>query len=54
MIWRLYRVAEEHMQGWPDELLTISLVLVAIIALGVAIKGSAVLKAGAVAWFVLP
>lgn len=54
MIWRLYRTAEEYMQGWPEEVLTIALILCALIIIGVAIRGSAVAKAAALVWVALP
>lgn len=45
---------EAWLQGWPEGLLTVGLLAVAALAVWVALTGSAVAKAAALAWSLLP
>lgn len=50
----LIKQADEAMQGWPNETLTVLLIVGAIIIVIIAVKGPPILKATVLAWIVMP
>lgn len=50
----LIKQANDEFKGWPDQTLTVSLIVAAIIIVLVAVKGPPLLKAVVLAWVVMP
>lgn len=45
---------EQQLLGWPDELLTVLLIISALLLVLIALRGTALQKAVALTWVVLP
>jgi hypothetical protein len=54
MLWRTYKGIEEHLAGWPDQMLSVMLILAAIVLVVLALKAPATVKAAAAAYVYLP
>lgn len=54
MLWRTYKAIEDHLAGWPDQLLTLVLLLAAAGVVLIALRAPATLKAAAAVYVLLP
>jgi hypothetical protein len=50
----LIKQANDVFKGWPDQLLTVSLLIAAVVLVIVALKSPPLLKALVLAWVVMP
>lgn len=50
----LIKQANDEFKGWPDQTLTVLLIVGAIIIMLIAVKGPPLLKGIALAWIVMP
>ena len=51
---RELRALEAALHGWPDEVLTVALLITAGVLVLIALRGPTLLKAAALGWAVLP
>jgi len=50
----LIKQANDQFAGWPDQTISVMLIVGAIIIVIVAVKGAPLLKAAVLAWIVMP
>lgn len=50
----LYQTLESYLKGWPDQTLTVALIMAAIVLVWIALKAPATAKAVALSYVIFP